>query len=66
MANDNKPMVKPGQEVPESGIYREVGPRGGQPSSGETTLVQGKPAPPTSEPGRQWQLDIPTPHKHDK
>lgn len=55
--------VKPGQPVPRSGQYIEVGPRGGQPSETEKTLVKGKPAPPTSEPGRQHKLVDPTKHK---
>lgn len=60
-----KPTVRPGGEVPKSGQYVQVGPKGGNPSKSEVTLVQGKPAPPTSKPGQQWQLTDPTKHKND-
>lgn len=55
--------VKPGQVVPSSGQYHEVGPRGGQPSSTESTMVQGDRVPPTSAPGRQWEQVDRTKHK---
>lgn len=54
---------KPGEIVPRSGQYREEGPRGGQPSSTETTVVEGDRFPPTSKPGRRWQIVDPTKHK---
>lgn len=57
--------VKPGQPVPRSGQYIEVGPRGGQPSPTEKTLVKDKTTPPTSAPGRQYKLVDPTKHKND-
>lgn len=41
--------LKPGQHVERSGIYRDT-------KSGEvTTLVRGKPAPPTPEAGGTWR-----------
>jgi hypothetical protein len=41
--------IKPGQKVPDSGLYRDT-------KSRETsTLVKGKIAPPTPEPGGRWR-----------
>jgi len=46
--------VKPGQKVPDSGIYRDT-------KSGErTTLVRGKTAPPTPESGGKWKEVVDT------
>ena len=46
--------IKPGQKVPDSGIYRD-------PKSGErTTLVRGKIAPPTPQPGSKWHEVVDT------
>jgi hypothetical protein len=55
--------TKPGIPAPASGQYVQVGPRGGNASSSEITAVQGKPMPPTSRPGQQWQMVDPTKHK---
>ena len=55
--------TKPGAPTPESGQYIEVGPRGGINSDTEITSISGKPMPPTSKPGRSWQLVDPTKHK---
>lgn len=55
--------VRPGEKTPESGQYREVGPRGGATSSTEITAVEGKPMRPTSKPGNQFELVDPTKHK---
>jgi YjzC-like protein len=50
---------KPGQETPASGLYAEVGPRGGR--TGATTVSEkGNPLPPTTEPGNSWVLDVPS------
>ncbi|MBB1585257.1 MAG: YjzC family protein [Propionibacterium sp.] len=54
---------KPGEKVPQSGQYVEVGPRGGNASPTEITGVQGDRLPPTSRPGRGWKLVDPTKHK---
>lgn len=54
---------KPGKQAKQSGQYREVGSRGGSPSKTEITLVRGDRLPPTSKPGRQWELVDPTKHK---
>ncbi len=49
-----KNTIKPGQTVPDSGIYRDV-------VSGErTTLVRGKVAPPTPGPGGKWREEVDT------
>ena len=53
----------PGERDAPSGQYREVGPRGGPRGDQEVTHVEGKPLPPTSEPGHRWQLVDPTRHK---
>jgi len=55
--------VKPGQTVPDSGQYKPVGPRGGNVGGGEVTLVKGKTAPPTQQPGQKYiPVDL-TKHK---
>jgi hypothetical protein len=41
------PTVRPGQKVPDSGIY--------QAGKQKATMVQGEPAPPTSTPGKTWK-----------
>ena len=46
------PAVKPGQIVPDSGIYSTPGRKG--------TLVQGEPAPPTPKPGQKWKQVVDT------
>jgi hypothetical protein len=46
--------IKPGQRVPDSGIYKDT-------ASGErTTLVKGKTAPPTPERGGRWREVVDT------
>jgi len=54
---------KPGERDGPSGQYREVGRRGGERSDREITHVEGKPLPPTSQPGDRWELVDPTRHK---
>jgi len=51
-----KTTVKPGESVPKSGQYKT-------PGANETTLVKGKPAPPTKKPGQVHTLVDPTKHK---
>jgi hypothetical protein len=51
-----KIKIKPGESVPKSGQYRT-------PNGTETTLVKGKPAPPTPKPGQKHTLIDPTKHK---
>jgi hypothetical protein len=48
------PLVKPGQKVPDSGIYRETG------GKRRATMVEGEPAPPTTVPGRKWRQEVDT------
>jgi hypothetical protein len=47
------PMVRPGQEVPDSGIYRSN-------SGRRATLVEGEPAPPTPNRGESWRQVVDT------
>lgn len=53
--------LKPGQPVPVSGIWQEVGPRGGQGT--QVTSVQGEPFPPTESKGGTYTLVVPAKHK---
>lgn len=57
----SKETVRPGQKVPDSGIYRDS-----SSSSGErATLVRGKTAPPTERPGGKWREVVDT-NPHDR
>ena len=49
-----KKSVRPGQTVPDSGIYRS------SKSKQTTTLVKGKTAPPTPEEGETWKQTVDT------
>ena len=52
-------ILKPGEHAPHSGIYEQVGPRGGH--TGETVVsVEGRPLPPTDEPGQGYVLVDPS------
>lgn len=53
--------LRPGQSTPASGQYEEVGPRGGR-TGHEVTSVEGKPLPPTSQPGNGYVLVDETKH----
>lgn len=48
-------MLKPGQKVPVSGQYAQVGPKGGN-TNQEITGVKGKVLPPTDKPGQGYKL----------
>jgi len=50
----SKDPLKPGNEAPRSGQYREVGPRGGE--GREVTVVKGEPLPPTTQRGSTYRL----------
>lgn len=63
MPNKNHNPLTPGTKSPLSGQGIEVGPRGGNPSKTEVTLVQGKRVPPTSAPGRKIIIVDETKHK---
>lgn len=54
MAKKSRPLIKPGQRVPDSGIYRQTG------SNRRATMVEGEPAPPTSQPGKRWRQVVDT------
>jgi hypothetical protein len=49
-----KPTIKPDQIIPDSGIYKDTG------SEERATLVRGKRAPPTENPGGKWREIIDT------
>lgn len=52
--SNRKPTVRPGQKVPDSGIYKDVN------SGKRATMVKGEPAPPTSEKGSKWRQVVDT------
>ena len=54
MPKRRPPVVKPGQTVPDSGIYQQTG------SRRRATMVRGEPAPPTSKPGKKWRQVVDT------
>lgn len=58
-------VLKPGNDAPASGQYREVGPQGGQPGR-EVTVPRGRPLPPTTRSGRRYRLVDPTDNKSGK
>jgi hypothetical protein len=50
------PPLKPGEVAPDSGVLREVGPRGGEVPGGRRLVIErGERVPPTSEPGNQFR-----------
>lgn len=53
--------LKPGQQVPKSGQYERIGPRGGK-TGEEVTGVRGKILPPTPKPGSTYKLVDATKH----
>jgi hypothetical protein len=52
--------LKPGQTVPVSGLYIQVGPKGGKGS--EVTSVKGEPLPPAPTKGTTYTLVDPAKH----
>jgi len=56
-------LFTPGMTTPTSGQYEVVGPRGGYREGLEVTSVEGKPLPPTPEPGLRYVLIDKTKHK---
>lgn len=48
-------QMPPGAATPRSGIYEQVGPRGGK-TGREAVSTSGKPLPPTNKPGQSWTL----------
>ncbi len=60
-----KVRMPPGAAAPKSGIYEQVGPRGGK--TGEQAVsVRGKPLPPTKKAGQGWTLIEPAQPKAGK
>ena len=53
--------LKPGETVPVSGLYQQIGPRGGKGS--EVTSVKGEPLPPGPVKGTTYKLVDPAKHK---
>ena len=53
--------LKPGETVPRSGLYQQIGPRGGKGS--EVTSVKGEPLPPAATKGTTYKLVDPAKHK---
>jgi hypothetical protein len=60
-----KTPLPPGTPTPRSGIYEQVGPRGGR-TGEQADSTRGKPLPPTDGPGRGWELIQPAHHKGKK
>lgn len=56
-----KSGFRPGETAPNSGQYREIGPRGRK--GREVTTTKGEPLPPTTKPGSTYQLVDPTKNK---
>jgi hypothetical protein len=61
----SRTTLPPGTRAPRSGIYEQVGPRGGR-TNEQADSTRGKPLPPTDGPGRSWTLVKPAHHKGDK
>jgi len=59
----SKARFTPGTRAPVSGIYEQVGPRGGR-TGEEADSTRGKPLPPTEKPGTTWILARPAHHKN--
>ena len=59
------PRLPPGTPTPRSGIYEQVGPRGGR-TGEQADSTRGKPLPPTDGPGRGWKLIQLAHHKGKK
>jgi hypothetical protein len=57
--------MPPGATTPRSGIYEQVGPRGGQTNEHVASTV-GKPLPPTDGHGRGWKLVSPARQNNGK
>ena len=56
--------LPPGKSAPKSGIYEQVGPRGGR-TGAQADSTKGKPLPP-AEKGNTWILVDPAHHKSDQ
>ncbi len=58
----SKKALPPGTPAPKSGIYEQLGPRGGR-TGEEADSTRGKPLPPTDRSGNTWHLVRPAHHK---
>jgi hypothetical protein len=56
--NPQNPPLKPGDKAPHSGLYEQVGPRGGQ-TNKQITSVKGETLPPTNKKGSTYVLVVP-------
>ncbi|PNE12954.1 MAG: hypothetical protein CR217_00260 [Beijerinckiaceae bacterium] len=61
----SRTTLPPGTRAPRSGIYEQVGPRGGR-TNEQADSTRGKPLPPTDVAGRNWTLVKPAHHKGDE
>ena len=61
----NKAPLPPGTPAPRSGIYEQVGPRGGK-TGEQADSTRGNPLPPTLPGNKGWRLDTPAKHKSGK
>ncbi len=59
------PPLPPGTSTPRSGIYEQVGPRGGR-TGEQADSTRGKPLPPTLPGNSGWRLEKPAKHKGAK
>ena len=57
--------LPPGTATPRSGLYEQVGPRGGR-TGEQTDVMRGNPFPPTEGPGQTWELVQPAHHKRER
>lgn len=62
---NKSPPLPPGTPAPRSGIYEQVGPRGGR-TGEQADSTRGKPLPPTHGPSQGWRLVEPAHHKGKK
>lgn len=57
-------LLTPGTRAPKSGIYEQIGTRGGR-TGEQADSTRGKPLPPTDKPGQKWALVKAAHHKSD-
>lgn len=55
-------IYKPGEEAERSGLYEQIGPRGGR-TGEQRTVVRHEPLPPTPKPGMGYVLVDPAKHR---
>lgn len=60
-----KAYLPPGTPAPRSGIYEQMGVRGGR-TGEQADSTRGKPLPPTERQGQTWQLVTPAHHRGGK